>query len=164
MLFRSAYVLINTAVSWAGSCALYYDNTTNSVYMNQGTGSSFTGPMTVGTAGTLQSSQCTLDVGASSVSKSGNDLTVNLALTFSPSFAGSKTVFMYVEDQDGLNSATWQARGSWTVPNPTPAIASIAPATVNVGSPDTSLTVNGSGFSSQSTVKLGSTKIGRAHV
>jgi hypothetical protein len=49
--------------------------------------------MTIGAAGTLPNSQCTINVGASSVSASGNNLTLNLALTFESAYAGAKNTY-----------------------------------------------------------------------
>jgi hypothetical protein len=107
------YVMINSSLAYAGSCAAYYDNVSNSVFLIQDSGSAWFGPLTLGQAGTLQNSQCTLNVGASSVSKSGNNLTLNLALTFKPAFVGTKNVFMYVSDREALVSG-WKTAGTWT--------------------------------------------------
>jgi hypothetical protein len=83
----------------------------------------------VGSAGTLANSQCTLDTGASSVSGAGNNLTVNLALSFQPAFQGPKTVSMGATTNASVFSG-WQATGSWTVTQPgnlPPANVSVAP-------------------------------------
>ena len=50
---------------------------------------------------------------------------------------------------------TRTASASVTVVSPAPTLGSISPSTVNAGSPDTTLTVTGTGFAQQSTVKLG---------
>src|SRR4029077_1388576 len=111
----SAFLLINSGTSFPGGCATYYDNPNNAIYLANDAGTVWLGPRTVGQAGTLSNSQCTLDAGASSVSKSGNTLTVNAALTFLAGVAGAKTVSMNVIDAGGLTS-NWQVKGSWTVP------------------------------------------------
>jgi hypothetical protein len=56
-----------------------------------------------------------VNAGASSASGAGNTLTLNLALTFKPAFAGAKTNFLFVADNAGQFSG-WQARGTWTCP------------------------------------------------
>ena len=57
-----------------------------------------------------------MDGGASSVSAVGNNLTLNLAITFQPAFSGSKTVYLDAEDRpNGLGSG-FQSLGTWTVP------------------------------------------------
>jgi uncharacterized membrane protein len=49
---------------------------------------------------------------------SGNTLTLNLATTFKPSFAGPKNIYMYAASAGGANSG-WQTRGTWTAPGGT---------------------------------------------
>jgi hypothetical protein len=68
----------------------------------------------LGTTGTLQNSQCTLNVGASSATLSGNTYTLHLALTFQAGYAGAKSIFGYAGSQGGTNSG-WQTMGTWTV-------------------------------------------------
>ena len=70
---------------------------------------------TLGAATTLQNSQCSLNVAATSVALSGNTLTLNLAMTFKPAYAGAKNIYMYAADVSGANSG-WQQLGTWTVP------------------------------------------------
>jgi hypothetical protein len=62
----------------------------------------------------LQNSQCSVNVGASSLSKSGNTLTWNLAMTYQAGFSGLKNVYMYAADVSGTNSG-WHPLGTWTV-------------------------------------------------
>ena len=64
--------------------------------------------------GTLQNSQCGIALGSSTAVTSGNTLTLTLAVTFTPAFAGSQTIFMYATN--GTQTSGWQTRGSWTVP------------------------------------------------
>jgi len=67
--------------------------------------------MSLGATGTLQNSQCTLNVGASSVVLSGTSLTLNLALGFQAAFAGSKNVYMFV--QNASLGSGWSQQGVW---------------------------------------------------
>ena len=71
-------------------------------------------PLTIGSTGTAQNSQCSINAGASSLSMSGTTLTLNLALSFTPSFAGSKN--MYMETQNATLASGWVQRGTWIVP------------------------------------------------
>jgi hypothetical protein len=70
---------------------------------------------TLGTSSTLQNSQCSVAMATSSVALSGNTLTLNLALTFKPAYAGAKNVYLYAANGTGANSG-WQDLGDWTVP------------------------------------------------
>jgi hypothetical protein len=82
-------------------------------------------PLTLGQAGTLQNSQCAVNPAASSAVGSGNTLTLNLSLTFNTTFAGSKNVYMDLND--GSGDTGWVQRGTWTVPAGLPAAASVSP-------------------------------------
>jgi hypothetical protein len=66
----------------------------------------------VGVAGTLQNSQCSVNAGASSFSTNGNNLALNLAVSFTTAYAGAKNIYMEVDD--GVDSG-WVHEGTWTV-------------------------------------------------
>jgi hypothetical protein len=71
------------------------------------------GPLKMGSTGTLQNSQCILNMAGSSATASGNTLTLNLALTFTAGFSGAKNVYMEVAN--ATHNSRWSAYGSWTV-------------------------------------------------
>ena len=102
------------APSAANSCMAYYDRPANTVFLLNDAGTAWASG-TAGSGGTLQNSQCSIALAGSSATPSGNTLTVNLAMTFKPAFAGAKSVFMYATNALGANSS-WQTRGTWTVP------------------------------------------------
>ena len=108
-------VVINGVLTLGGACGGYYDVFNNILYINQDNGGAWVSPHALGQAGTIENSQCIIDTGASSVLKSGNTLTLNLAVSFKTGFVGTKTVYMNVGDQWGLGSG-WQSRGTWIVP------------------------------------------------
>src|SRR5262249_924571 len=115
----------NATQSTANACYVRYTRATGVVQLATNAGSGWVGSATIGAPGTLANSQCTVDAGASSASGSGNNLTVNLAITFNSAFSGSKNTYMQV--QDAANAlAPWQARGSWNV------VASAPPSAVSV--------------------------------
>jgi hypothetical protein len=64
-------------------------------------------------AGTASNSQCTLNAGSSSVAMAGNNLTLNVALTFSGTVAGAQNVYLYASGYSGLSSG-WVKKGTWT--------------------------------------------------
>jgi hypothetical protein len=108
-LLRGSY----TSYPVTGACYLLWDKATSDVFLANDAGTAWLGPMPMAQAGTLSNSQCTLNLGSSSTSVSGNNLTLNLALTFTSSFAGTQQIWMYA------NNATvgsgWVERGTWTV-------------------------------------------------
>jgi Beta-propeller repeat len=117
----------NATQSTAGACYLHYDRIGNAIQLASDSGNGGVGSVTPGVVGILQNSQCILDGGASSVSGSGNNLTLNLALTFKQAFTGAKNIYMQVQNVSGV-LAPWQARGTWIVTAAGPMNVSVAPA------------------------------------
>jgi len=109
----STAMLVGATLSAANGCYMFFAG--NNLWLANDAGSAWLSPVTLGVIGTTQNAQCIVDAGASSSSSSGNNLTVNVNLTFKASFAGSKTNFMFVIDRAGLSSS-WQSRGTWNVP------------------------------------------------
>lgn len=69
----------------------------------------------IGTQGvTVSNSQCTLDYQNSWVVKNGSRVTLNLSLSFAPSWSGTKDVFM--ADADSAQTVAWPYVGYWTIP------------------------------------------------
>ncbi|HET9387418.1 MAG TPA: hypothetical protein VFO67_19940, partial [Gemmatimonadales bacterium] len=69
----------------------------------------------LGTSTTLMNETCRVSLATSSVSLSGNTLTLNLAMTFTTNFSGSQNVYLFASNVAGANTG-WQDRGDWTVP------------------------------------------------
>jgi hypothetical protein len=107
------------------ACYVRWDKSTNSVFLLTDGGSTWSPGYVISTNATPFNSQCTLNVGASSVSIAGNNLTLNLALTFTPAFAGAQQIWMYGNDTG--QASGWQQRGTYTV--------AAAPLTITTASP-----------------------------
>ena len=121
-------VQINASQSSVNACYVYYQPLGNHLYLANNSGVWITPALTPGVAGTASNSQCTLDAGSSSVTTAGNNLTLNVALSFISSFAGAKNVYLYAAGVKALNSG-WVKEGTWT-PNPVlgpPGIVSLSP-------------------------------------
>jgi hypothetical protein len=99
----------------ANSCLVYYSDASNALWLKNDAGTSWLGPLGLGQSGSLQNSQCSVDGKGSSLSGSGTNQTLNLALTFRPSFAGVK--YIAVEKFDGTRDAA-TIGGTWTVALP----------------------------------------------
>lgn len=122
-----AYMLINGSTGGSDACYVQYDAATNSVYLRTDQGTAWDGPAVVGSGGGLSNSQCTVNAGSSSASGSGNELAVNLDLSFASTFVGQNKIYGYATNKDGL-SGTWQLLGTWTAfQNQTPAAVSVTP-------------------------------------
>jgi hypothetical protein len=109
----SMQMLLNYGLDGAGACSMYFSNASNTIYLSNDNGNGWVGSGVIGTTGTIENSQCRLDLGASSVGRQVNVLGVNLALTFKPGLPGPQQVFQYTVDNGGL-VANWQQIGTYT--------------------------------------------------
>jgi hypothetical protein len=108
-------MIVNGTLTAAPACFMTVFPSARSItYLYNDTASALIGPAYVSSSGTVQNSQCTVNAAASSVTVSGNSLTVNLAVSFPASFTGAKSVYALVQTAAGVNSG-WQVVGSWTV-------------------------------------------------
>jgi hypothetical protein len=114
-------VLINNSMNGIGACYLAFvptSATTGYLYLvdDAGDGGYASGsPIALPSSSTIQNSQCTINGTGSSASASGNTLTLNLAMTFSSSFAGNQVFYLAARNNSSGNSG-WQPVGSVTVP------------------------------------------------
>jgi hypothetical protein len=112
----TVYMLINPTLTWSNACYPYYDRVANALWLVSDTGNQVLGPVTPQSNTIVQNSQCILSGTGSSVVGSGNNLTVNVALTFKSAFAGKKNLYMNAQDSGGWSGA--QVMGTWFVPAP----------------------------------------------
>src|SRR5208282_2621047 len=78
-------------------------------------------------SGTLSNSQCTITGSGTSVVMSGDNLTLNLAVTASSTYTGKHSVFMNAVDNSSATTG-WINKGTWTpAANQTPAVVSATP-------------------------------------
>ncbi len=107
-----AWLLVNTGIGSAGACYIAVNRGGNSFQLISDDGRATLGPVTFGANTALSNSQCSVAAISSSLNATGNVLTVNLALTFTPAFAGRKNVYTSVIDFSN-NADDWQALGAW---------------------------------------------------
>jgi hypothetical protein len=82
------------------------------MFLYNDAGTSASAAFTPGSSATASNSQCTLNGTGSSFTTSGNNLTLNVALTFSSGFVGTKNVYMYATGNSGA-TVGWTAMGTW---------------------------------------------------
>jgi uncharacterized protein YuzE len=111
----AAYMVFNTTLSAAHACEVEYVAWSGLLYLLADNAASWAGSVQPGVGGTVSNSQCTLTGAGSTVTGSGDNLTVTLNLTFAGGFAGSQQVWGYVQDGFGEH-AGWTRVGTWTVP------------------------------------------------
>jgi hypothetical protein len=112
---QSVWAWFGTSSTTVNSCLLSYSVAGNQLNLLNSADTAFM-PATLGTATTLQNSECSLNVAAATVASSGNTLTLNLPMTFLSSYAGAQSVYLYAIDVLGATSGSWQHFGIWTVP------------------------------------------------
>jgi hypothetical protein len=116
----------NTTTATGSACYLRYTRGTNTLQISTNAGTGWAASATPGTATVLQNSQCSVDAGASTAVGAGNSLTLTLAVTFAGSFAGTKNVYMQLQDLSGA-LAPWQVKGTWVATAGSPASVSVTP-------------------------------------
>ncbi|PWT98654.1 MAG: hypothetical protein C5B51_28725 [Terriglobia bacterium] len=99
--------LINAGINGANACWIWFDHTANTLQLAYDDQSGFSPAITVGTNFSLSNSQCTVSASGASVSTSGNNLTVNIPLTFTLAFFGNKNSYVLAYDTGDQNSG-WQ--------------------------------------------------------
>ena len=112
---QTAWVYFNATLANPASnaCLVYYGRAANQINLLADNGSAWQAA-TLGSAVTLRNSQCSLNAAASTVAVGGNILTLTVAMTFQPTSAPAKNIYLYAADNSGITSG-WQQRGTWTV-------------------------------------------------
>jgi uncharacterized membrane protein len=116
-------VWVNSGTT-ANSCLLLWDRASNALSLYNDAGSGWLPAAQLGASGTLSNSQCSVNAVAGSVSLSGTNAVLSLAMSFTSSFAGTKNVALY-----GLGSSSntgWQTLGTWSVPAPSAGITAVS--------------------------------------
>ena len=104
-------VIFNSTVSPVNSCEVLYFPGINLLYQLNDAGTGFSS-ITPG-SGTLSNSQCSIAGSGTSVVRSGGNLTLNLDVTASSTFTGTKNIFMFAEDGSAAHTGAVNA-GTWT--------------------------------------------------
>ena len=108
----TVYAVFNVPNAAPNACYIEFNRLTGSFRLLDNQGINWMGPSAAGSGMPLSNSQCTVNVAASSFSGAGNELTVNVSVTFAVTFTGEKNVYMQARDNGGLAS-DWLLLGSW---------------------------------------------------
>ena len=109
-----AYLLVNTEASPINSIFAYYEKKSGKIFLGDDAGIGLAGSCKPGAPGHLTNSQGTLDCASTTVSRSGNDLTINWSITPKAAFTGVMNLYMNVSDSL-YNSVGWTDKGDWTI-------------------------------------------------
>jgi len=127
------YALLDTAISGANACYLRYRRSDNTLWLRNDANNNWLGPVTVGSSGTVENTQCRVAASGSAAVATGATLQLDVPVTFKSAFLGNKNVYLYAIDNSGQISG-WQQRGTWTVPGTAPEAVSVTPASGSGGS------------------------------
>jgi hypothetical protein len=108
------YFVVNTAPSFAGGAAVAYNAEINRMVMRNESGTSWLVGGAPGSSGTLETSRARLDIGASSRTVAGNQMTLTWSLQFKAPMTGPQNLYMLVVDRANRHTG-WQVVGSWGV-------------------------------------------------
>jgi hypothetical protein len=106
-------ILFNTSTSPSYACYVSYSTAANAIYLTNDAGTQTSPGMTPGSSSSTSSSQCTLEAAGSSVSTSGDAITVTFSLVFKRNFAGLKQAYLLSTTNEGFSSGA-VLKGTWT--------------------------------------------------
>jgi hypothetical protein len=122
--------LASIQISFFASSTVYCYATVgaNSIQLWDDAGLTWLGPVTPGSAVSVENSYCRIDAADSSVQDAGTSRTVNLDVTFVKPIPDLLTVSLAVEDMEGAASP-WIPTGAWSVVkiNMPPSVVSVSP-------------------------------------
>lgn len=102
----------------ANACFFDWDRASNEIRLYGDSGTTLLG-RTPGSSFNLNNSQCQIAVANSSVSSSGNTVTLTVSIAFKAAFAGARTIHGRAQDSAGADSG-WSNLGLWNVTSCSP--------------------------------------------
>lgn len=100
-------VLVNRSLDARGACYVAYSRPLQVLYLvnDQGPDDGLSSGLTLGSSGSVSNSQCTIYGAGSSLSSFGATTDrLRLRVSFKPSFAGSRIIYLAARGDDGSNS------------------------------------------------------------
>jgi uncharacterized repeat protein (TIGR01451 family) len=107
-------MLFSATGSGSGACWLFYSRRFNLVDLYNDGATAAVGPAPPGYPTVLQNSQCLLNIGSTTITPNGIQLTVVIPVTFKPAFTGTKTTYLRAVDMNQADTG-WRTMGTWTV-------------------------------------------------
>jgi hypothetical protein len=110
---RRARAIINEVANAVTACDVIYYPGSNTLALYQDR--AWSPAVTLGSTTTLTNNRCTVNLGTSNAVRSGNNLTLKLVVSFNAAWTGSKNIYLFADDLEGLNTGGWQLKGTYTV-------------------------------------------------
>ncbi len=112
---RSVWLWFNSSMSSsANNCLISYSPANRGIGLVNDASTVWSDGI-AGVAGTLENSQCAVNLGAATGVTAGNNLTFSIPITFKAAFQGDWQIREYVF---ATANSEWQNMGTWTVPQP----------------------------------------------
>jgi hypothetical protein len=109
--------LIGSAPGMTDKVLLYYNVLRTKLYIWSDDDTGWLGGCAPGSSGALESNQGQVHCADTSVSRSGNTVTITWAIEFEPEFAGSHGLYLQCSDSYEQQTS-WEKKGIWTVVPP----------------------------------------------
>jgi hypothetical protein len=100
--------------SLIGNAVFVYNPNNNRVRVRNDRGTRWWGGKPVGTDNVVQNSQAKVHCNLTTVTRSGNTITVRWAMEFKPAFSGRAAIYLKARDMAGLTSPL-QIKGTWRI-------------------------------------------------
>ena len=102
---QHAFFLMNATASATRGVYLYYQPSTNVIYLRDDYDTTWGNGSVIGSGGALGNSQVTIDVPHASVTRTGTDIALSLPMSFSSGFVGTKSLYLMGIDTAGAKPA-----------------------------------------------------------
>ncbi len=110
-------VLINSALDGGNACYIAFSRPAGVLFLvnDGGTASGLSVPLVLGTAASVNNSQCTVSGMGSSAVDNGNSMTLTLVISYSSSFRGNRLIYLAAQSVAYITSG-WQTMGVAMIP------------------------------------------------
>jgi hypothetical protein len=108
------YVLLNSSLSGANAAYVCYSENLNKLYLRNDANTAWIGGIAPGAAGVIENSKCRIYPGETTVTKSGNDITVTWRMEFKSALAGKNWKGWMLTIDDANLRDGWDQLGSYT--------------------------------------------------
>jgi len=105
-------LIVNGTLSSSNACHIYYDQSSNSIFLNNDSASSWVGSGVPGSGTILENGQCRIILSQSSRTSALTTTDLNVRIEFKPGFAGAKRLYATAGDF-AENYVYWADFGSW---------------------------------------------------
>lgn len=105
-------ILIGPSLDGRHACYLAFSQPANVLFLVNDNGDALLPGKSLGASGTLANSQCTVSWPANPATASGNNIRLDLNISFSAGFGPSLIVFLAARDVNESNNTDWHAMGT----------------------------------------------------